>query len=189
MIIFDTSLGEIILTLRTWAICGSRFRTGMAFLFFFLIKTTIAYIILAFWWSALQYAAIPPGLGYSSGTCVLVRASKMIWGLWTLLVVFESIVCILLARQALSAYHLGGMSQLAWVIYRDGLMYYIYLMVTFVGVVASIIILPFDMVRFLSGPAHVLHVLLTARVLLHAREQATKSTIHEISSSFFTQSY
>jgi len=123
-----------------------------------------------------------------SGTCVLVKASKVIWGSWTLVVVFEFIVCILLAREALSAYRLGGMSQLAWVVYRDGLMYYVYLMATFVGVVASVIVLPFDMVRFLSGPAHVLHVLLTARVILHAREQANKSTIHEISSSFFTQS-
>ncbi|KAF8348525.1 hypothetical protein F5887DRAFT_950459 [Amanita rubescens] len=188
MITFDTGFGEIILTLRTWAICGRRFRMGMGFLFFFLIKTAIAYIILAFWWSSLQYAVIPPGLGYSSGTCVLVKASKVIWGSWTLVVVFEFIVCILLAREALSAYRLGGMSQLAWVVYRDGLMYYVYLMATFVGVAASVIVLPFDMVRFLSGPAHVLHVLLTARVILHAREQANKSTIHEISSSFFTQS-
>ena len=64
----------------------------------------------------------------------------------------------------------------------------------------------FDLVRLVSGyvsfsqqsdnkimspprPAHVLHVLLTARVILHARQQANESYIHEISSSFFTQSY
>ena len=65
----------------------------------------------------------------------------------------------------------------------------------------------FDLVRLVSGyvsstqtdhnimtyvfprPAHVLHVLLTARVILHARQQANESYIQEISSSFFTQSY
>jgi len=81
------------------------------------------------------------------------------------------------------------MSQLAWVVYRDGLLYYVYLMGAFVCVVVSIIILPFDLVRLVSGPAHVLHVLLTARVILHARQQANESYIQEISSSFFTQSY
>ncbi|KAF8726106.1 hypothetical protein AX14_008059 [Amanita brunnescens Koide BX004] len=189
MLVFDAGLGEIILTLRTWAICGRRFRLGIAFLIFFLIKTCVAYVILVFWWITLRYAVLPPGYGYSSETCFLVQASKMIWGGWMLLVVFEFIVCGLLAFQAHSAYNFGGMSQLAWVIYRDGFMYYVYLMAAFIGVVVSIILLPFDMVRLLSGPAHVLHVLLTARVILHAREQANQSYIRDISSSFFTQSY
>ena len=81
---------------------------GIAFLIFFLIKTCVAYVILVFWWitlrcesracnlyfkTMLKYAdsdaVLPPGYGYSSETCFLVQASKMIWGGWMLLVVFE----------------------------------------------------------------------------------------------------
>ncbi|KAK2461167.1 hypothetical protein APHAL10511_006694 [Amanita phalloides] len=194
MLVFDTGLGELILTIRTWAICGRRFRMGIAFVIFFSIKTTIVYVIIAFWMIGLRYTLIPAGFGHNSGTCALVSSTKILWSAWILVVVFEFVVCTVLAFEAISSFHAGGMSQLARVVYRDGLMYYIYLMAVFVGVATSIIILPayyrkFDMIRFLSGPAHALHVLLTARVVLHAREQANKSATHDVSSSFFTQSY
>jgi hypothetical protein len=34
-------------------------------------------------------AVLPPGYGYGSETCFLVQASKMIWGGWMLVLVFE----------------------------------------------------------------------------------------------------
>lgn len=189
MLTFGSGICEIILTLRTWAICGRGAKMGIAFLLFFLFKTMIAYVLEGFWWSQLQYMLWPTGQDDSTGLCLVVHSSKIVWGSWITVVVFETVVVFLLALQATSAYKSGGVSELALVVYRDGLMYYVYLMAAFIAAAVSIILLPPEMYRFLSGPAHAVHVSLTARVILHARKQAHITRIHEIPMSYLVQGY
>ncbi|KIL64095.1 hypothetical protein M378DRAFT_186830 [Amanita muscaria Koide BX008] len=168
MLTFGSGICEIILTLRTWAICGRGFKMGIMFLLFFLFKTMIAYILEGLWWSQLQYILWPTGQGDSTGLCLVVNSSKIVWGSWITVVVFETVVVFLLALQASSAYKSGGVSELALVVYRDA------------GNV------PFSLrVR----PAHAMHVSLTARVILHARKQAHITRIHEIPMSYLVQGY
>ncbi|PFH48047.1 hypothetical protein AMATHDRAFT_6172 [Amanita thiersii Skay4041] len=181
----ETGMGEIILTMRTWAIWGRDHRIGLGLSIFFICKTMIGLIILSTWLKTLHYGVFFTTFGSS---CALISSSKILYVDWLLLVIFESVVCMLLAIQAFSAFRAGGVSHLARVVYRDGLMYYLYLMMTFLLTLISIIVFPFDLVRLLSGPAHVIHVVLTARVILHAREQADKQFIYE-TPTFFAQTY
>jgi len=157
---------------------------AIAFLVCFLLKTATAYALEGIWWNSLRYIVLPSDMGSNSGTCVLVHTSKILWGCWACVAVYETMVTLMLATEAFHAYKSGGLSKLAKVVYSDGLMYYVYLMAVFICTVISIILLPPNILRFLSGPSHAIHMSLTARVILHARKQADISTTYEIPSFY-----
>ncbi|KAF8633160.1 hypothetical protein AX17_004661 [Amanita inopinata Kibby_2008] len=114
---FETGVGEIILTIRTWAICGRKLWQGLGLVGFFICKAMVAFVVLGIWLTTLQYRLVPTS--YVT-TCVLTNASRMVFGGWLLLATYEAVMCTLLAAQAYSAYSAGGVPELAKVVYRDG---------------------------------------------------------------------
>jgi len=64
----------------------------------------------------------PPLLG-----CLVIKGSHISAVCWVLLLVYECGIFSLMLLKALQCYKLGGMTGLSLVVFRDGLLYYLYL--------------------------------------------------------------
>ncbi|KAF8638630.1 hypothetical protein AX17_002055 [Amanita inopinata Kibby_2008] len=185
LVVADFALSEIILTLRIWAIWARSKYLGVGLIVFYLGVWTFAAVNMEEFLKTVRFEAVQLSVG---SACVVTAASKRLIVNWIMLMVHDGVTGTLMAIQAYYTFKYGGRSQLLWMIYRDGLVYYMYLLGIAVISVILILHLPPALLRVTVSPSHVIHTSLTARVVLHAREQANKQEIHE-STSFFDHTY
>ncbi|KAF9558817.1 hypothetical protein CPC08DRAFT_537850 [Agrocybe pediades] len=116
LFVFGLGVGEIIMTVRTWAVWGkSRFL--MYFLpIFCIIMWTGGFTATGIFLSTLEFRPHPvvPYVG-----CYTTHASPILFVSWVLLLVYDLVMFILMSIPAFKALRIGGTSRLAVVIYRD----------------------------------------------------------------------
>ncbi|PFH47495.1 hypothetical protein AMATHDRAFT_50258 [Amanita thiersii Skay4041] len=107
-------------------------------------------------------------------TCFITAASRKIVIAWLALTVIDTFQCALLGYRAYREFSFGGRSRLVTLIYKDGIIYYIFMMGMSVVCMTLFLTLPPEYLRLTTGPTHVIHTALTARVVLHVRRLAAK---------------
>ncbi|PFH47494.1 hypothetical protein AMATHDRAFT_67626 [Amanita thiersii Skay4041] len=158
---------EAVLTLRIWAIYSRSRTLGLLLLVIYSGVVLSIFINVGIMLSYTKFAIIPLPSG---PTCLVVRANRKLVFIWFVLAVYDAFQCILLGYQAYEAFRHGGKFKLFDVIYKDGIIYYIFMMgMSMLGMI-FIMSLPPEYLRLSAGPTHVIHTSLTARVVLHARE-------------------
>ncbi|PFH45090.1 hypothetical protein AMATHDRAFT_200831 [Amanita thiersii Skay4041] len=180
MTVINLALSEALLTLRTWAVCGrGRFMTIFLTVLYtsFIIPSVVNMGLL---YDNLTFISLPRFLGE---TCLITGNGKHLAIEWILLIVYDAIMCGLLGIQAISAYRYGGTTRLARIVYGEGVMYYLYLMVLSITATVLILQLPPGFLRLTAGPSQVIHYSLTARVILHVRDQANRGEFVDYSFS------
>ncbi|KAF9445297.1 hypothetical protein P691DRAFT_710554 [Macrolepiota fuliginosa MF-IS2] len=164
-------ISEIILVLRTYALWGRR-RLITVILCCSSTVTFIPAIVIAHYEiKSLKYIPTPypdrPG-------CKLGYASPIILIAYILLVVSETTVAVLTGIQG---YRSLRHSSSPWVkqMYKDGLLFYLYLLVISVANVLVPVFAPRPLANWLATPQRVLHSVLCNRVLLQIVRQRTGS--------------
>jgi len=97
----------------------------------------------------------------------------------------EAVVLMLMSISAVRIYRQGTAGELAHVIHRDGILFYIYLLVVDVTNLAFTVAMPLEWVTTLTGLEIVLYSVLTCRIILNIRGVAHHSIYPELHTSFF----
>jgi len=165
---------EMVLTLRTWAVWKRDKRLSIILPVVYLLFWGPAFVILGIFLKSMTFGD-PPYPGFKG--CLLTHANKYLALLWLLLIVWDTLMLVLILVPAVLAYRCGGNSALIKAVYRDGVVYYLYLFVlSFVNVVV-VTTHPTQYQHLLTSMERLLHSILTSRVLLHIRVRAGENSV------------
>lgn len=169
------AISEIILSFRVWVIWQRSKVLAVALPVFFLAcwVPTIFFEDLVLNSIAFGDAPYSPHSG-----CFITGGKGITYICWIFLLVYESGLLMLILISALRHERDPTLStSLSGVVYRDGILYYIYLFVLSLANVVIIVLLPGEMGELLSCLERISYSLLTSRVVLHIRRHAQK-TVH-----------
>ncbi|TFK71030.1 hypothetical protein BDN72DRAFT_838270 [Pluteus cervinus] len=173
------TLSEVILIRRTIAVWNNNRKLRITIFLFFLCCITPIYWMLGHYHDTLTYHLIQipqiPGLH-----CSAKGKSHLNFLCWTFLTVYDTGLLVLTAIPAFRARRSSGaafQSTLIHAIYRDGVLYYLYLVALSAINVILTLKLPSDYAILLLSLERVIYSILTSRVVLHIREQAYQSQV------------
>ncbi|KAJ8689065.1 hypothetical protein PTI98_013129 [Pleurotus ostreatus] len=182
-IFFGIFISEIILMLRTYAIWNRRRSIQITLYILCLLVFVPGLVVTQLESASLIY-------GPSEGGCNLEHASVIIFVAYVLLVISETIIVTLTLIKAFQ--HLRH-TRSSWVVqlYRDGFLFYLYLLGFAVANVIVPVAGPPELANWLATPQRIAHSVLCNRVLflifrqrtLHAHRRLPSHSDH---SSFFT---
>ncbi|TFK62649.1 hypothetical protein BDN72DRAFT_903058 [Pluteus cervinus] len=170
------SLSEVILIRRTLAVWGNNRKLRLALIVFSVCCITPVYFVLRGYISTVTYHTLPvPGLYcFSIGQAPLSYAYLC----WTFLTMCDAGLLILTVIPGFRAYKSGvRQSTITQVVYRDGALYYLYIVALSAVNLAVILKLPENYATSLTSIERVAYSVLTSRVVLHIREQAYRSQV------------
>jgi len=171
MSLVGVAASEMLLTLRTWAVWGRNNRLSIILPILYALFWGSGFVILGIFLNSVTFGDPPyPGLK----GCFLTHANedKDLVFIWVILILWDTLMLILILVPAIRAYRSGGNSALIKVVYRDGVVYYLYLFVHSLINIAVVKSLPPQYQNLLASTHRVLHSMLASRVLLHIRALA-----------------
>jgi len=113
----------------------------------------------------------PPFSGFQG--CILAHAKRMgIVYIWVQVIIWDTLMLVLMLVPGIRAYRYSGAnSALIKVVYRDGVVYYLFLFgLSFINILL-VIFLPLPYQHLLMTPERMLHSMFASRVILHIRAQ------------------
>lgn len=108
--------------------------------------------------------------------CFITGANHLVSFNWIVLMIYEAVTLVLMIIPAIAAYRNGGNIPFYHVIYRDGLMVYVYLFTFSIINVVVVNTLPEEYIDLLSSVERVLHSMLTSRVILEVRQYISRQS-------------
>jgi len=175
------TVADIILMVRTWAIWNRTPRIAGVLVVIFLATFIPMYYCLYLFLNSVQFARDP--LKEFTG-CFISSASPILFGSYALLMAFETIIFTMTLVKAWRS-HKNVQSTLLRTLYRDGLLFYFYLMAISILNVLVLIFAPREMANMLAFMHRTLHALLSGSILINLRRaradigngtEATKAT-------------
>jgi len=168
-----TATSELILTLRTWAVWNRDWRLSIGLPIFFALYLGVNIPFILKFLKSLKFMALPTPAMLG---CVAIKGSHIVSICWTLLLVYEGGIFFLMLIKGIRTYKNGGDSDLFRVVYRDGVLYYLYLFAFSIANVIVVATVPPGLQVVLIMCERVLHPILACRVLLDIRAQVTKNS-------------
>ncbi|PFH47819.1 hypothetical protein AMATHDRAFT_50011 [Amanita thiersii Skay4041] len=170
------TISQAILAIRLWAIWGRTRGMGICLSIAFVIYLGVGYAFLELFVESVQFR-LDPFEDKSLRGCVTIAANAIYCVVtWIDLLVFETFLTGILLIRGFRAYKDGGNTGLFNVVFRDGLILYLYASgVTIVSLIL-VISLPPGLVLVTLFPVRAIHVAITSRILLRTREQGDKRT-------------
>jgi len=160
---------EMLLTLRTWAVWNRNKRLTIILSILFVLVWGAAFVILVIYLKSVTFVD-PPFPGFEG--CILAHSNIAFFYLWFHIITWDTLTLVLILVPAVRAYRYGGNSALMTSVYREGIVYYIYLFVlSFVNIILGIT-LPMQYQHLLATVERMIHSMLSSRVLLQIRAQA-----------------
>ncbi|KAJ7581991.1 hypothetical protein C8J56DRAFT_1028967 [Mycena floridula] len=157
---------ETILLLRTWALWGQSMRVLKVLSIISLAIVVPSVVLMVKYLREIQFS-LPPSPTISG--CYPLRSSNLIFIVYVLIVFDESVVMFLTLWIGYKRY-MGSKNQLVYVLYRDGILYFVYQFFFHLGNVVVMIAAPPELWDLLNTIQRVMHTLLSTRVMLHVRE-------------------
>ncbi|PFH45236.1 hypothetical protein AMATHDRAFT_9676 [Amanita thiersii Skay4041] len=167
-----TFFAQVILGIRAWAVWGKDSRLTYGIPIAFIVLAPICIVFLNMSLRSLEF--IQPAIQHKLG-CYLANGSNVFSICWITFFIIDTIIFILFSIRLFEAYRSGGSSELVRVVYRDGIMYYFYLSALNLLNVLVVLTQSRDFLIMLASPVRVAQVILVARIVLHAREQASQT--------------
>ncbi|KAF9449499.1 hypothetical protein P691DRAFT_553135 [Macrolepiota fuliginosa MF-IS2] len=166
------AIADLIFTFRTWVIWGKTKPMGWALAALYAAIWILALVILGIYLPTVIHEASPfPELF----GCIARSPSTLLSTSYIAFMVFEAIMLLLVVVRGISDLRNGGSeSRLMRLVYRDGVIYYIYIFCLSTLNAITILKFPKDYGSILLGLQRMVHSVLSCRVILHIREQARK---------------
>jgi hypothetical protein len=169
MIASGFAASEMLLTFRTWAVWKRNQRLSIILPILYVLVWGSGFVTLGIYLNSVTFGD-PPYPGFEG--CLLTHTSMNIIFLWVNIMIWDTLMLVLMLVPGIQAYRGGGNSALMKVVYRDGVIYYLYLFaLSFVNILLAKI-LPIQYRHLLISVERVLHPIFASRVLLHIRAQA-----------------
>jgi len=173
-------LAEAVIAVRTWAVWHRHNVVGVG-----LGLMTIAHLVsqcvtVNKFSHSFQFLPFPY-VGFRG--CFLTHGSSIVWINFTLTAAVEAVVLILMSISAFRIYQQGSTGELAHVIHRDGILFYLYLLVVVVTNLAFTVAMPVEWVATLISLQIALYSVLTCRIILNIRGVAHQSIRPELHTS------
>jgi len=169
------TIADMILVVRTLAIWNRDPRTAGILVAIFIATFTPIYYFLYEFLNSVKFAENPlPGF---TG-CFISSASPVLFGSYVLLMAFETVIFGMTLYKACRS-HKKTQSTLLRTLYRDGLLFYFYLLAISVLNVLILLFAPREMANMLAFMHRTLHALLSASMLINlrrARSDASNDT-------------
>ncbi|KDR79853.1 hypothetical protein GALMADRAFT_222795 [Galerina marginata CBS 339.88] len=166
MIVAGIALSEMILTLRAWAVWNRTRRMAFILPILYVACWGPDAAFLSIFLHSLRFEESPYD-GFVG--CFIVKANQTLILCWAVLMIWDAIILLCMAIPGLKAYRAGGNPALLNVVYRDGIIYYIYLFALSSINITVVRILPPEYQNLLTSIERCFHSMLTSRVLLHIR--------------------
>ncbi|PFH45687.1 hypothetical protein AMATHDRAFT_71220 [Amanita thiersii Skay4041] len=186
-----TCTAETILAMKAWAVWGKDKRLGITLLIIFTAIIAGVCVCISLFFKSLEFAdtasASAPSIDLTG--CSVIRANpNFLVADWILIMTMDAIVTLLLMIRGIHAYKMGGNSGLLRVLYRDGMIYFIYMAGMSIVNLILIFNLPPGFLLLTTFLTRVIHVSLASRVVLRTREYAGRS-VHMFNSRGDEQSW
>lgn len=165
----STFTAEVIMMIRTWAVWHRDKRVGILFAALCCLYVGLATVGNVRFIRSLVLAE-PPIPGFRG--CFVTAAENSLTNDYIMLVVMESLVLIFTAASAIRTSQTGSVNRLTAIIYRDGILFYLYLLVTSIANVIFLTTAPLDLHVAFVPHCMALYSGLTSRVVLNIREVA-----------------
>ncbi|EJD38830.1 hypothetical protein AURDEDRAFT_172150 [Auricularia subglabra TFB-10046 SS5] len=149
--------------LRTWAIWGGRriVMLGLAFLLF-VITTVNAWIIVEY----TKKTRVTEMQGFVG--CIITSSSHTIGLAWINISAFEFVIVSMTVAKGVEHFRSSSSTLLAS-LYRDGILYYIFLFVVSLANMIFVLSAPAEYIVLLAELQRALHSILTCRIILNLR--------------------
>jgi len=184
LMILQMVLAEGILAVRTWAVWNRNKLVGILLAVSILTGFIPLCILLNKFLQSMEYGHAPyPGFR----GCFITRSNRMLWGVYATTTATQSIFLVLVAISAFKSYRLGHVGRFSLIVYRDGIMFYVYLLCISAANVAAIIVLPPSLALLLTPFEYLLYSVLTIRIILNIREVASEGMQTEMHSIYHEQ--
>lgn len=180
--VLGLAASEMLLTYRTWAVWNRNQRLSIILPILYALVWGSGFVVLSIFLKSITFGD-PPYPGFKS--CFLMHSNKDLVFLWALLIIWDTLMMILMLVPAFRAYRSGGNSTLIKVVYRDGVIYYLYLFVLSSTNVVVVKSLPTQHQHLLTSMERMLHSILTSRILLHIRALTKEKPVTELSTIAF----
>jgi len=165
---------QVVLTLRTWVLWDRSRWLGFALVAFALFWATYGVYVNNSVLQSINFVSLdqgPFGCAPKTGS----RYART-WINWMLQLIYDGLLCILLVIRVAIESRRGRVPRPIFIIYQDGISYYFYLLIMSLALIFWIKYLgsQFPVPAILLS--RVIHPILAARVVLHARQQAHQDT-------------
>jgi len=133
LVIFRTCLSQAILSIRTWAVWHRHKAVGIL-----LLALTAVRLVFIFTFILVKSMEFAPPLYHRYRGCLVIKTGSTLWAIYTVMVASQAIILALMLISASKSYqHIG---QLSHVIYRDGILFYFYLLcITIAGLIVALV--------------------------------------------------
>lgn len=178
MVIFNFVVAEVILLVRSWLVWGKTRR--IAIVFGIICTSGVAGVIVVetIFIRSLNYEVLERPVPKIIPRCPNVSGSTIVVVNIILVIIFETFFLVVALVKGVRDYQLGvarSTQGLTYVLYRDGILFFVYLFAASLTNLIAIVTLPrriADVLVILQG---VLHSSLTARVILNLRQAGRDS--------------
>ncbi|KIJ26416.1 hypothetical protein M422DRAFT_38250 [Sphaerobolus stellatus SS14] len=165
-------LAEIILVFRTWAIWGEDKRIGYGLCIFFIAVVTPLIYLTHLGLPAISIAPVSFLPSQRLTSCLVTEDRGVtILADYVIVTFFETVILVLTLIKGLGHYRASS-SSLVTTMYKDGFLYYVYLLILSLANVLFIASLQKRTGGSLIFMQRVFHAILTGRILLHIRTAA-----------------
>lgn len=165
-------LAEVILAIRTWACWGRNKWVGIGLAVWTLLCQVPSVIFMYKFLASLRFGSPIPRTGLNS--CFVTNSNRLLWGNWAVFLSGEGVTLILMGIFAYRTSREGNNTPLVKLMYRDGLIFYIYLFCMTSMNIALTLALDSPFVALVSPAQSAIHSVLTTRIILNIREVASQ---------------
>ncbi|KAA1476598.1 hypothetical protein DENSPDRAFT_843602 [Dentipellis sp. KUC8613] len=170
IMVFGARLSELIVAARTWAVWGGGRRIAFGLGTLFVTDLILVGVFVNDFLRSMEFSQ-PAGLLPVIRGCFVSKAKKTLYICYVIPLVYESIVIGLFLVKGMK--HLQRRtSPLMFQVYRDGLLAFFFLLVSSVANVVVLASGPVGYTTLLTLLQRVIHVILTARIVLNIRRNA-----------------
>ncbi|KAF9553767.1 hypothetical protein CPC08DRAFT_216582 [Agrocybe pediades] len=172
-IVLGFFFSEIILTVRAWAVLNAQCMPWISKIlpFFFVGWWSLDLYFVSSFLKSLQIG--PPPFPSFAG-CFVTGANESLILCWTIVLIWDALVLLMMVVPGLEAYRSGGETALLDIVYREGMVYYLYLFILSVVNIVIVKLLPAEYQNLFTSTERVIHSILASRVLLHIRCYAAR---------------
>jgi len=171
LVIVQSFFSQAVLSIRTWAVWNRNKAVGIGLVTLTIVQVISQSILTNDFVSTMDLA--PPPIPEYRG-CFVSASSKNIWKNYVVGTTVEAVVLTLMIISAFRSYRLGNVGKLSHIIYRDGVLFYIYLLCLPIANLAATLALPVELMSLLIPLQDMLYAVFTTRVVLNIREETTK---------------
>ncbi|TFK33421.1 hypothetical protein BDQ12DRAFT_691078 [Crucibulum laeve] len=170
-------LGELMLSLRTLAVWQRDKYLAVGLSIFFVAVWGAAAVVLSIFLRSMTFTILT--YPFFTG-CLNDGGNSILYVVWILLMVYDTVNLTLMTISAVKNRQPCSTTALTTTVYRDGIVYYLYLFVLSLLNVVLILKLPPDYVNLLSMFKRTMHSVFSCRAILHIREQGEASTNYSL---------